>query len=730
MKFRFILLYLIYAISIFSQNIYVVYDDSGSMKKDERWIYANYAIQNLVSMLSEEDKIFLVKMSDYKNDYKNTKKITNENLEAELFTLQKELKYQSKITPYSSVEYAINNMTNKFGKDEKNWIITITDGQFEDGESLGLSRIEDVKLSVKSLMEKTITKPIFFIIGSNQNDVEFMKRQEGIALWKEVLGEGDYPKIISSLGKEEIIEKISEIAYMITGKSQKETDVKLEINGKNIKMDIAIPLKRILVLEQSSEKESKNKIRNIKNQKTLSYDKSYKTEVDFNNIKLNSMITSIEASDKTSITGETIIEFENEVKNDIKIIYEANAKFNIKILDLNGNEIKNRFIEEYQGEKIKIQGQLLDGEKNEPLTNFSAIQMKIRYGKEEKQLKYNSDTKYYETDVLVESGTNSIDASAEFPGYFDFKSEIYTVSGMVIPPAPEGISREDWKNCFKNAERCPIATKPMDLKLEMVAVPENGILTQSNFETIKLIFKPSIDGRQLNTIDLKETKFDFDTKMPGKIITKQDKNDVVTFEFIPKAYIGISRFKNPKGEFFYKASLTRNEIDNSAELKGKIEVTMGSFLKVWGGLILTFILPAIIGLIVFGYVVKKKFNKNAEIVIEKKNEYETQPKKINLKLQGTTLDKLIPYRTYRNEISDKILYIADGKNAVKVQGKNIKQLFSSKMIKKLYINGDLIDREDKNFGVKDYRMFNGDGIEVHKDGKIEKYTYFYQKGKK
>ena len=66
MKFRFILLYLIYAISIFSQNIYVVYDETGSMKKDERWIYANYAIQNLVSMLSEEDKIFLVKMSDYK----------------------------------------------------------------------------------------------------------------------------------------------------------------------------------------------------------------------------------------------------------------------------------------------------------------------------------------------------------------------------------------------------------------------------------------------------------------------------------------------------------------------------------------------------------------------------------------------------------------------------------------------------------------------------------------
>ncbi len=37
----------------------LVYDDSGSMRNNDRWKYANYALQSLVALLDEKRYIFL-----------------------------------------------------------------------------------------------------------------------------------------------------------------------------------------------------------------------------------------------------------------------------------------------------------------------------------------------------------------------------------------------------------------------------------------------------------------------------------------------------------------------------------------------------------------------------------------------------------------------------------------------------------------------------------------------
>lgn len=41
----------------------LVYDDSGSMRNNDRWKYANYALQSLVALLDEKDKFSYVPMS-------------------------------------------------------------------------------------------------------------------------------------------------------------------------------------------------------------------------------------------------------------------------------------------------------------------------------------------------------------------------------------------------------------------------------------------------------------------------------------------------------------------------------------------------------------------------------------------------------------------------------------------------------------------------------------------
>ena len=42
----------------------IVYDDSGSMKDNDKYAYASYSLQNLVSLFNPQDELNVVKMSD------------------------------------------------------------------------------------------------------------------------------------------------------------------------------------------------------------------------------------------------------------------------------------------------------------------------------------------------------------------------------------------------------------------------------------------------------------------------------------------------------------------------------------------------------------------------------------------------------------------------------------------------------------------------------------------
>ena len=48
----------------------VVYDDSGSMKKESNWSSANYAMQAFAALLNKEDGMYITYMSSYKQGAK------------------------------------------------------------------------------------------------------------------------------------------------------------------------------------------------------------------------------------------------------------------------------------------------------------------------------------------------------------------------------------------------------------------------------------------------------------------------------------------------------------------------------------------------------------------------------------------------------------------------------------------------------------------------------------
>lgn len=86
---RILCIFLLFFEIALSKNIYVVYDDSLSMKKENRDIYANYALQTLASLLSEDDNLTITRMSDIKEDFRNKTIVNLKDINSELKYFEK-----------------------------------------------------------------------------------------------------------------------------------------------------------------------------------------------------------------------------------------------------------------------------------------------------------------------------------------------------------------------------------------------------------------------------------------------------------------------------------------------------------------------------------------------------------------------------------------------------------------------------------------------------------------
>lgn len=87
----------------------LVYDDSGSMRNNDRWKYANYALQSLVALLDEKDKFSYVPMSK-PNDPLNIS-LTKDKRQTEIEGIGAWKTYLN--TPFSAVETAMQSIKRK-----------------------------------------------------------------------------------------------------------------------------------------------------------------------------------------------------------------------------------------------------------------------------------------------------------------------------------------------------------------------------------------------------------------------------------------------------------------------------------------------------------------------------------------------------------------------------------------------------------------------------------------
>lgn len=688
----------------FSKNIFVVYDDSKSMNKDNRSVYANYAMQTLISLLEPEDNLVITKMSDVDNQFRNKLVIDLKDIPTEIEYFREKINPKSNVTPYKSVESMIDYIGKMDIENDTNWLIVISDGYFEDGKDI--PDLENISEKIKTVVNNKKIKPIFLLIGSNENELNTYESQKGIEIWKEIFGRGEYPKIYKSIGKKDIVDKMNEIAQLLTNKSTP-TEKNYKIEGNKIVFSPLFPLNKIILLDQDGGRE--NKISKITvGDNELENVKIYSPKKSVKNLNLSGNIIHIDSQNNDLLNkGQLIIEFKDKVPENIQLYPEVAGRFIVTLYDEDGKEIKNRFNSIEEGTEVKVVGKIENIKTKEPLEYIDGTIVVINYGGEKIQLNYNEKTHNYEAKLVVLKDKKSIDAIAEYEGYFYYQSDIYIIEGtpkkvVILPPKPVVVEPP-------KVEIPKVYTLHIEKNLKEEELSQEGIKNLN----IEIVLK--LNDEYLTDEDFETFDIDFDSELDGKLETKNNK-----WIFTPEVYKGKYGYKKPQGEFEIEVKIDRDKLELEDKIIVKVEKL--SFIENYGRLIGQIFGVIVIIILIYGYASKKRFENKAKIVMKEYREDFAKPDSYK-KLKASVGNNLAPFVPHSMNV-DGIIFTANGRSLA-LSGDNLAKKFGISRVKKIYINGDLVEKEEIGKRAK-YSLYNESSIKVIYDDKLTR-EYIYQK---
>lgn len=231
----------------------LVYDDSGSMRNNDRWKYANYALQSLVALLDEKDKFSYVPMSK-PNDPLNIS-LTKDKRQTEIEGIGAWKTYLN--TPFSAVETAMQSIKKEADIDGKRefWLIVLTDGAFNDLEKDKIGGKEQILQKLAQFKKEMDAKkislhPILITMEEDLGQQEKAQLNTFKEIWKKEINGVTMP----SSGEDGIVKSVNQVAALVANRdpfSSVESIVKTKVVGKKVEITTPFPLKRMTLVRQS-----------------------------------------------------------------------------------------------------------------------------------------------------------------------------------------------------------------------------------------------------------------------------------------------------------------------------------------------------------------------------------------------------------------------------------------------------------------------------------------------
>ncbi|MDM5155720.1 vWA domain-containing protein [Bacillus sp. DX1.1] len=229
----------------------LVYDDSGSMRNNDRWKYANYALQSLVALLDEKDTFSYVPMSRPSQEVNVS--LTNEKRQTEIDQIGAWKNYLN--TPFGAVETAMQSIKKEASINGKRefWLIVLTDGAFNELEKdSGKEQIAQKLRQFKKEMEakKISLHPVLITMEENLGRQEQLQMNTFKEIWKQETN----GIVMPTSGEDGVIQSVNQAAALVANRdpfSSAESAVKTNIAGKKLEITTPFPLKRITLVQQS-----------------------------------------------------------------------------------------------------------------------------------------------------------------------------------------------------------------------------------------------------------------------------------------------------------------------------------------------------------------------------------------------------------------------------------------------------------------------------------------------
>ncbi len=230
----------------------LVYDDSGSMRNNDRWKYANYALQSLVALLDEKDKFSYVPMSK-PNDPLNIS-LTKDKRQTEIEGIGAWKTYLN--TPFSAVETAMQSIKKEADIDGKRefWLIVLTDGAFNDLEKDKVGGKEQILQKLAQFKKEMDTKKISLhpVLITMEEDLG-QQEKEQLNTFKEIWKKEINGVTMPSSGEDGIVKSVNQVAALVANRdpfSSVESIVKTKVGAK-VEITTPFPLKRMTLVRQS-----------------------------------------------------------------------------------------------------------------------------------------------------------------------------------------------------------------------------------------------------------------------------------------------------------------------------------------------------------------------------------------------------------------------------------------------------------------------------------------------
>ncbi|OON48820.1 hypothetical protein BU230_17145, partial [Klebsiella pneumoniae] len=319
----------------------LVYDDSGSMRNNDSWKYANYALQSLVALLDEKDKFSYVPMSK-PNDPVNIS-LTKDKRQTEIEGIGAWKTYLN--TPFSAVETAMQSIKKEADIDGKRefWLIVLTDGAFNDLEKDKVGGKEQIlqKLAQfkKEMDEKKISlHPVLITMEEDLGQQEKAQLNTFKEIWKKEINGVTMP----SSGENGIVKSVNQVAALVANRdpfSSVESIVKTKVVGKKVEITTPFPLKRMTLVRQSPSL-SNYQVKQIS--KPLQLQSSFSIHAPGEANLFGNIVHISTENEEVIKPGTYTIEVDQEIeKEGLQVLVEPALNYNVSTYDKEDKDRKN-----------------------------------------------------------------------------------------------------------------------------------------------------------------------------------------------------------------------------------------------------------------------------------------------------------------------------------------------------------------------------------------------------